>query len=84
NVPYDYLGQFSYLENYFFEDPYLAELKVEVKEVAVPTYTVYKVKSGDTLGHIGARYGVGVSQIKKWNSLKSDALKIGQKLILYI
>ncbi len=44
---------------------------------------VYKVKSGDILGRIAARYGVTVAQIKKWNNLKSTNLRIGQRLLLY-
>ena len=50
----------------------------------VPKYFIYKVKNGDTLGHIAVKYDVGVSQIKKWNSLMNDKLQIGQKLIIYI
>ena len=41
---------------------------------------VYVVKSGDTLGHIAKRYKVTVAQLKQWNGLKSDFLRIGQKL----
>lgn len=43
---------------------------------------VYKVKSGDVLGRIAKRYGVTVAQLKKWNSLKNDRLRIGQKLVI--
>lgn len=43
----------------------------------------YKVRSGDYLGKIAERYGVGVSQIKRWNGLKSTKLRIGQRLIIY-
>ena len=43
----------------------------------------YKVKSGDFLGKIAERYGVGVSEIKRWNGLRSNNLKIGQRLIIY-
>lgn len=49
----------------------------------LPKYIVYRVKSGDTLGHIALRYGVGVSQIKRWNKLRSDMLQIGQRLKIY-
>ena len=42
--------------------------------------TVYTVKSGDTLSHIAVNYGVTVSNLKKWNNLKSDIIYIGQKL----
>lgn len=44
---------------------------------------VYRVKSGDVLGSIANRYHCRVSQIKDWNSLYSDRLKIGQKLYIY-
>lgn len=44
---------------------------------------VYKVKSGDYLGRIAARYHVTVAQIKKWNNLKSNNLRVGQKLEIY-
>ncbi len=41
---------------------------------------IYVVKSGDTLGHIAKRHKVTVTQLKKWNGLKSDFLRVGQKL----
>ncbi|MDF1673434.1 MAG: LysM peptidoglycan-binding domain-containing protein [Vicingaceae bacterium] len=44
---------------------------------------VYTVRSGDVLGSIAQRYHCRVSQIKDWNNLYSDRLKIGQKLHLY-
>ena len=43
----------------------------------------YRVRSGDYLGKIAERYGVGVSQIKRWNGLRSDRLRIGQRLTIY-
>ncbi|MBO4447062.1 MAG: LysM peptidoglycan-binding domain-containing protein [Bacteroidales bacterium] len=42
----------------------------------------HKVKSGETLSKIASRYGVKVDQIRKWNGLKSDVLRVGQ--VLYI
>jgi membrane-bound lytic murein transglycosylase D len=44
---------------------------------------IYRVKNGDYLGRIARRYHVSVSQIKKWNHLRSNNLKIGQKLVIY-
>lgn len=44
---------------------------------------IYKVKSGDVLGRIANRYGVSVSQLKQWNGLKNNNIRIGQKLIIY-
>ena len=43
----------------------------------------YRVRNGDYLGKIAQRYGVGVSQIKRWNGLRSSKLKIGQRLTIY-
>ena len=43
----------------------------------------YKVRSGDYLGKIAERYGVGVSQIKQWNGLSSNDLRIGQRLTIF-
>lgn len=43
----------------------------------------YRVRSGDYLGRIARKYGVRVSQIKQWNGLRSNNLKIGQRLTIY-
>ncbi len=44
---------------------------------------IYLVKSGDTLSHIAKRHKVSVRQIKQWNNLKSDFLRVGQKLKIH-
>ena len=43
----------------------------------------YRVKNGDYLGKIARKYGVRVSQLKQWNGLRSNNLKIGQRLTVY-
>jgi membrane-bound lytic murein transglycosylase D len=43
----------------------------------------YTVRSGDNLGQIALRHGVGLSQLKAWNSLSSDRIYAGQKLTIY-
>ena len=43
----------------------------------------YRVKSGDYLGRIATKYGVTVSQIKRWNGLRSNNLQVGQRLIIH-
>jgi LysM repeat protein len=50
---------------------------------ATPEPTRYKVKSGDTLSSIAARYGVTVKRLQAANDISNPrALKIGQVLVI--
>lgn len=42
----------------------------------------YKIKKGDTLSKIASKYHVKVSDLKKWNNLKSDKIRAGHTLII--
>ena len=44
---------------------------------------IYKVKYGEFLGKIARKFGIKVSEIKRWNNLKSDNIKENQKLIIF-
>ncbi|EOG9063379.1 N-acetylmuramoyl-L-alanine amidase [Vibrio fluvialis] len=56
-------------------------VQVPVVSNPVETETVtHVVKSGDYLGKIASTYKVSVETIKRENNLKSDTLKLGQKL----
>lgn len=43
----------------------------------------YRVKSGDYLGRIASQHGVSINDLKRWNSLRSNHLQIGQRLTIY-
>ena len=43
---------------------------------------VYRVKKGDTLASIARVFQTTVSSLKKWNSLRSNSLRIGQRLTI--
>lgn len=43
----------------------------------------HRVRRGETLGGIASKHRVRVSQIKKWNRLRSDRIREGQVLVLY-
>lgn len=45
--------------------------------------TYYTVRSGDVLGTIAERNGVRLSDLKAWNNLRSDHIRVGQKLLVY-
>lgn len=67
----------------------LADVDDAKREKPLPQYFEidkrirYKVKNGDYLGKIAYRYGVKVSDIKRWNGLKNNNLRIGQRLSIY-
>ncbi|NKF49500.1 AMIN domain-containing protein [Shewanella sp. WXL01] len=50
--------------------------------LAKRTSIKHSVKRGESLSVIAQRYQVSVSSIKKANNLKSDMLRIGQKLVI--
>ena len=59
--------------------------QIPSRTVAVPTgeRITYKVKSGDVLGKIAQMHGTTVSNIKDWNNLSSNLIKVGQTLYIY-
>ena len=67
----------------------MANLEYNSREKPLPqlyelnSRTVYRVVSGDFLGKIANNYGVRVGDLKKWNKLKDDKLKIGKRLIIF-
>ncbi len=42
--------------------------------------TVHKVAPGETLASIAGKYGVAAADIKRWNNLRRNSLRVGQKL----
>lgn len=51
-----------------------------IPEVPLLQSQFHKVKRGETLGGIASKYGVSISQLKKWNKLKGTTIHPGQKL----
>jgi membrane-bound lytic murein transglycosylase D len=64
------------------------ELALLAKNTPGSTYgrdrIVYRVRSGDVLGSIAQRYRVRVSDIRKWNNLQSNMIRIGQRLNIWL
>ena len=50
--------------------------------VTVPKILTHVVKKGETLASIARKYAVDLTDIKKWNKLKTTSLKSGQKLTI--
>ena len=86
-VPYRYVNQFidheeeiyAWKADSLFNPVTLKKLKDGMDGERI----IYKVRSGDVLGKIAMRHHCTVAQIKRWNGLKSNNIRVGQKLIIY-
>ena len=56
--------------------------KSTAKTAAKPRTTSHIVKRGDSLSSLSKRYGVSVQALKKANSLKSNMIRDGRKLVI--
>lgn len=67
------------------EKPEIVEKPVAPKAEQKGDVIVYHtVKSGEFLGRIADMYDCNVSEVKKWNNLRSDRINVGQKLKMYV
>jgi membrane-bound lytic murein transglycosylase D len=56
-------------------------LQASAKAVAPRPSTVkHRVRRGDTLIGIARRYGVSVAELRSWNAIKGDNIRLGQRL----
>lgn len=44
----------------------------------------YRVKPGDNLGYIAEWYNLRASQIRYWNNIRGNLIRVGQKLVIYV
>lgn len=85
-LPMKYALRFVQLEDSIYNYKSKAEVQRDVitervKEVS-DSFT-HVVKKGESLGSIARKYDVSVSNIKKWNGLRRDGIKVGQRLTIY-
>jgi membrane-bound lytic murein transglycosylase D len=94
-LPKDKIGLFTSNENAIYayidyesnqrEKPHFVNQRQEVVSASGDTKTItktktYVVKSGDNLGEISNKYGVSVAELKRWNRLRGNMIKVGQRL----
>jgi len=60
----------------------VSEKQRETKSQADVKPFYHKVKKGETLFRIHQHYKVSLADLRKWNHLKNDRVKVGQKLIV--
>ena len=80
---------YAYKDSVFFNQKvlanpsrYTASYRHEVPPGSIRI--IYKVKKGDVLGSIAQRYNVSVRQLKDWNNLYRNLIRVGQRLVIYV
>ena len=48
------------------------------------TKLIYSVKDGDNIGFISEWYKVGLSDLRNWNNIYRNNIRVGQKLVVYV
>lgn len=86
-LPYSYTNAFIEYEDSLYthkaEEFFNPVTIKKIKDGADGERIVHKVKNGEYLGKIAAKYHVSVAQLKRWNNLKNNNIRVGQKLIVY-
>jgi membrane-bound lytic murein transglycosylase D len=95
-LPMNHLGDFIDLNDTirgYKSDVYLSKsnriadpsrssnLPVDIKG---KTKLIYTVQDGDNLGFISEWYKVGLSDLRYWNNIYRNSIRVGQKLVIYV
>ncbi len=86
-LPYSYTNSFIEHEDSLYThkaDVYFNPVTLKkIVDGADGERIVYRVQSGDYLGRIASRHRCTVAQIKRWNNLTSNNIRVGQRLVIY-
>ena len=72
---------YRYKDSLFFNS--VAVQKIKETGGSGEQRVIHKVKSGETLGSIARKHHTTVANLKRWNGLKSDNIRVGQRLYIY-
>lgn len=76
----------------FKKDLYLTTIKTtdpsvstyQAPDIKGKTKLTYTVKDGDNLGFISAWYNVGLSDLRYWNDIYRNTIRVGQHLAIFV
>ncbi len=95
-LPMSHLGDFIDLNDTirnYKPDVYLSRMNLNANpsrstyapvDIKGKTRITYTVKDGDNLGFISEWYHVGLSDLRNWNNIYRNTIRIGQKLAIYV
>ena len=85
-LPREFIGDF--ISNGYTNNNYTTTKGIEKEKLLKQIKNIHEqqihiVRSGESLSSIARKYHCSVSDIKKWNNLKSNTVKAGKRLIIY-
>ncbi|MDR1274346.1 MAG: transglycosylase SLT domain-containing protein, partial [Odoribacteraceae bacterium] len=97
-LPYRHVGDFidrqdtifaHRRDHYFGDKDRVVDPRGRVKQPAPAapankTRVTYTVKSGDVAGVIAARFNVRLADLKYWNGMETNLIRVGQVLVVYV
>lgn len=80
---------FAYKRDQYFPNNALAEPSGSTSyftpgDIAGKARIQYTVRNGDNLGYISSWFRVRVSDIRNWNNIRGNLIRVGQKLSVYV
>lgn len=70
------------IEKYHYDEYFNPTATANTEVVQSTPNKYHYVRKGETISRIASRYGISVTQLKSMNHLKSNTLRIGQKLLV--
>jgi membrane-bound lytic murein transglycosylase D len=74
----------KYFPNNALASPASSTASSSPADIAGREKVVYTVKSGDNLGYISTWYRVRLSDLRAWNGIRGNIIRVGQKLAIYV
>lgn len=89
-LPFNYSNAFAekeeqiyaYKDSIFFNEVAIQKVK-ESEPAENGGRIIHKVKRGETLNGLAVKYHTTISNIKRWNGLRSNTIQVGQRLAIY-
>ena len=85
-LPLGYISRFESNRSIIINDPSMIAIEPVVVETTAPVWEsvtktiTHVVRSGESLSSIAQKYAISLSDLKKWNHLKSSTINKGQRL----
>jgi len=57
---------------------------VPIADIKGKSKLIYTVKDGDNIGYISEWYKVGLSDLRNWNNIYKNNIRVGQKIVVYV